>query len=273
MVHPRDRQEFLNAAIDLARLGGRTAVERLGAAVVERKDDLSPVTDADHAVQAVILSEIARRFPDHAVYVEEVLSGATSHASPAASPFCWVVDPIDGTRNFARGMRLFATSVALLHEGRPLVGAIFDACSGSVYSATLGGGAVLDGRSIRVIDRPLGPDTTIAFSSFRRRPVPPGIRALFDTILFRNCGAACLHQAWVAAGFVDAIFAPDTKLWDIAAGALVIAEAGGVVTDVEGHPCWPANLAQPHATTRSIMAGSPSIHRLLAAESGFRSAP
>jgi len=260
MRNPSEWHRFRDVAIELAQLGGDHALKRLGDAITHRKDDESPVTDADHAVQAVILAQLGRRHPDHATIVEEELSGETRHADPAQTPYCWVIDPIDGTRNFARGLRMFATSVALLFDGRPVAGAIFDASSGSTYSVAAGAGADLDGRPIHVNDRPLGPDTTVAFSSFRRHPVQPGIRRLYESVLFRNCGAACLHQAWIAAGFVDAIYAPDTKLWDIAAGGLLIAEAGGVVTDLAGRSLWPADLNKPHNAPRPILAGTSSVH-------------
>lgn len=256
--------DYRIACVELARIGGACALERLGSAVVSRKGDESPVTEADHATQGVILSTIAMRFPGHSVYVEEQLSGATRHAEIGSTPFCWVIDPIDGTRNFSRGQRMFATSVALLVDGRPVAGAIFDSTTGQTYSAAAGGGASCEGRAVSVSRRAYGPDTTIAFSSFRRHAVPVGVRKLFDTILFRNVGAACLHQAWVSAGYIDAIYAPDTKLWDIAAGALLIAEAGGAVTDVAGREPWPVDVRQPHGTTCSIMAGARGIHELLA---------
>lgn len=261
MTQDGEFEQLRRTAISLAGLGGRLALQRLGDAVVERKGDDSPVTDADRAVQHVILREIEARHPDHAVYVEEHSSVATRHAQ--MSRMCWVIDPIDGTRNFARGMRMFATSVAVLCEGRPVAGAIFDVNGSVTYSAAAGSGAWADDRQLRIVDRPVGPDTTIAFSSFRRQAVPAGIRGLLDVVLFRNVGAACLHQAWVAGGLIDGLYAPDTKLWDIAAGALIIAEAGGVVTDVSGRACWPADLAGEHGAGCSIMAAGRTVHALL----------
>lgn len=260
MSSPHDPQALRQTAADLARLGGEFARQRLGRAIVERKDDRSPVTDLDHATQALILDQLAWRHPDHAVWVEERLVRPERHADPLAADYCWVVDPIDGTRNFARGLRLFATSVAVMHHGRPIAGAIYDASTGDLFSAVAGGGAFLNVEPVRLPDRPLGPDNTVAFSSFRLHPVPRGVRQLFDEILFRNIGSACLHLAWTAAGFVDAVYAPDTKLWDVAAGALLIAEAGGTVTDVDGNPRWPWDMARPHDALCSILGGSPTMH-------------
>src|SRR5262249_53595929 len=148
-------------------------------------------------------------------------------------------------------------------DGRPVAGAIFDASSGSTFSAAAGGGAELGGRPLPVNDPPLGPDTTIAFLSFRRHAVKPGIRHLYESVLFRNCCAAGLHKAGIAAGFVDAIYAPDTKLWDIAAGGLLIVEAGGVATDLAGRPLWPTDFRKPHNEPRPILAGTSSVHPML----------
>src|SRR5262249_22262746 len=150
--------------------------------------------------------------------------------------------------------------VAVMHEGCPVAAAIFDASTGQTYSAAAGAGATCQNRTLRVAERPFGPDSTIAFSSFRLHPVPRGIRGLFDEVLFRNIWSACLHQAWVAAGLVDAIYAPDTKVWDVAAGALIISEAGGRVTNVEGRPRWPWDVCQAHDTHCSILAGGPAMH-------------
>lgn len=255
-----DWSAFRATAVELARLGGTFARARQVGAVVRRKGDQSPVTDIDHAAQALILDELARRHPDHAVLVEEHVANPGRHAPRDRARFCWVVDPIDGTRNFSRGSPLFATAVAVLCEGVPVAGAIYDGASGAVYSASQSGGASRDHAPLELPDRPIGPDTSVAFSSFRLHPVPRGIRALFDEILFRNIGSACLHQAWVAAGQVDAVYSPDTKVWDVAAGALLIAEAGGQVTDASGAPRWPWDVTQADDTLCSLLAGAPRAH-------------
>ncbi len=259
MAPPPDWHPYRLTAVELARLGGEAALAYRGERVIERKRDQSPVTDADRAVQDLIVRALRDRHDDHAVVLEEHPEGG---AAGVTADYCWIVDPIDGTRNFARGLRLFATSVALMHRGSPVAGAIFDASSGDVFSAAAGGGAFVGERPLRLADRPIGPDTTIAFSSFRGHQVPAGVRRLFDEILFRNCGSACLHQAWVAAGLIDAQYSPDTKLWDVAAGTLIVAEAGGCVTDTQGRPRWPTS-GGPHEQTYDIAVGTPTAHRLL----------
>ncbi|MFO0974481.1 MAG: inositol monophosphatase [Phycisphaerae bacterium] len=257
--------ELTEVARLLAEQGGRLALRLQGRSAVTRKADDSPVTDADHAVQELILAELARRFPNDAVLVEERLSGRTVHADRATAEYCWVIDPIDGTRNFARGSPMVSTSVAVLRHGRPVAGAIFDGSSGQSACATRGGGATVAGRRVALVDRPADVDTSVAVSSFRLHPIPPGVRRLLDRVLIRNVGSACIHQVWLAAGYVDGLFAPDTKLWDIAAGALLMEEAGAIVTDVQGRPRWPVNLCEPDATVRDLLAGRPAMHATLLA--------
>lgn len=266
MTPTREFEAFRVAAALAAGRGGKTALARLGESAFERKADHSPVTETDHVVQALVARELIAQFPEHSVLGEERRSDSPHPAGGSAGRFCWVVDPVDGTRNFSRGMKMFATSVALLLDGAPIAGAIFDASSGDVYSAAAGDGACCNERPLRISDRPIGPDTSVAMSSFRKRPVPAGIRKLLDQVLFRNIGAACLHQAWIAAGYIDAIYAPDTRLWDVAAGALIIAEAGGVVTDEKGRPRWPVDLNEPHDAIRGILAGTPTGHALVLAQ-------
>jgi myo-inositol-1(or 4)-monophosphatase len=260
MAGESDLGELQSVARDLAIIGGRTALELVGKVDVSRKADNTPVTQADLAVQDAILAVLAKRYPSHAILVEENVPRPERHAAVAASDYCWVVDPIDGTRNFARGANLYATSVAVLHLGRPVAGAIHDAASREVYSASLGGGAFRDDRRMTLLDRPIDYNTTLALSSLRRRTVLPAVHEWMKTYLYRNLGSLCLHLAWVAMGFVDAAYAHECKLWDIAAGALLIREAGGVITSPTGQPIWPMDLSGYHGGDIPMLAGTPRMH-------------
>jgi myo-inositol-1(or 4)-monophosphatase len=259
MAASHDPETCRQVAGRLATLGGRAALARLGAGVVERKADQSPITEVDHAVQALILDELAAAFPRDAILVEERVAARHEFASAAEAEHCWVIDPIDGTRNFARGLPLFATSVALLQGGRPVAGAIFDASTGFVYTARAGGGSFCGERRLQLDDPPIDPDTTLAISSLRFHPRPERLLPLLRTLLIRNAGAACLHLAWAAAGRIDCVYGPDFKLWDVAAGALRVQEAGGVVTDGSGRACWPADTT-PADAGFPVLAGRPRVH-------------
>ncbi len=142
--------ELCECAVDLARQGGRLAVQRLGEATASLKADRSWVTDVDHAVQALILDALAERFPDHAVVAEETLAEPDQHADASTATYCWVIDPIDGTRNYVRGFPVFSASVGVLCEGEPVAGVVYDPLTDRVYSATRGGGAYLNGKRIAV---------------------------------------------------------------------------------------------------------------------------
>lgn len=248
----------------LAQEAGRIAAARIGRVSVERKDDNSPVTDADHEVQAAIFDAIGRAYPDHSVIGEESLRHPERHATHESADYCWVVDPIDGTRNYARGISIYAASIAVLHEGEPVAGAIFDATSGHVFSAAQGGGAECNGRPLQMTADAGDVDVTVLVSSFRRQPVPQVVRNWMDTYLFRNYGSLCLHLAWVAAGLADAAFAAECRLWDIAAGALLVSEAGGAVTSDDGGAVWPVDVESYDGGEVPILAGAPPVHgRLL----------
>lgn len=254
---------------NLAQMAGQMAAERFGRVSVQRKEDNSPVTDADHAVQAATFDAIARAYPDHAVVGEETVRDPDRHASAARAEFCWIVDPIDGTRNYARSIPIYAVSIAVLKNGEPVAGAIHDASAGYTYSAGLGLGADCGGRELRMSRGDAEPDLTVLVSSFRQQPVPLVVRDWMDTYLFRNYGSLCLHLAWVAAGLADAAYAAECRLWDIAAGALLIGESGGIVTRDDGRPLWPFDVGSYTGTEIPILAGTPTMHsRLLASLSG-----
>ncbi|RIK66567.1 MAG: hypothetical protein DCC65_09450 [Planctomycetota bacterium] len=250
-------------ACELARLGGRTAGRLFGKVSVHRKADNSPVTDADHITQDAILRALSERYPDHAILVEETVADPGRHADSGASDFCWVVDPIDGTRNYARGVRVYATSVAVLHRGRTIAGAICDATNDAVYSASRGCGAFRDHDLIRIAEPPVARELTIAVGSFRRRPMPVAVKEWMGQYHVRNMGSTSLHLAWIAAGFVDAAYSIDCKLWDVAAAALIVEEAGGCVTTEAGGPLWPCGAPALRGEDLQILAGAKGIHQVL----------
>ncbi len=218
----------------LARQAARISRSLFGRTSVERKDDNSPVTEADHRIQSYIIEAVAENYPDHACVAEEEERQASSLPPPEEAEYCWVVDPLDGTRNFTRGFPVFATSVALLRGNEPVVAVIHEHRSDWTCSAAVGEGALCNGRPVRVADRPIDRDTLIAIPSGRRRPIFPIIRAWADRHVLRNVGSTALHMAYVAAGAVDAAVCYECKLWDIAAGVLLVREAGGRVTDLTG---------------------------------------
>jgi myo-inositol-1(or 4)-monophosphatase len=263
MTSTLSNQDLCRTACELARLAAETVRPMLGQVRHDRKLDDSPVTPADHLAQATILAELSRRYPDHAILVEEVVQNPELHAHFSRSDYCWVVDPIDGTRNFCRGVNMYAVSIGVLHRGVPVAAAVYDATRDGVFSAVLGGGAFLDGQPLHLVDRAVSSDTTIALSSFRRRPVTPAVKAWMDKYLFRNVGAVALQLSWVAAGLIDATYSHECKLWDVVAAALIISESGGVVTRPDGGPMWPMEPTDYTGEDVPVLAGTPTMHREL----------
>ncbi len=252
--------------IDWTRAAGVIARERLGKALVERKSDNSPVTDADHAVQASLLHAIAECCPGDAVITEETQAAPDRHALVVSARRVWIIDPIDGTRNFARGVPLFCVVVALMEHGSPVLGVIHEPMTGRVYSAVAGGGALLDGVPMRMEDRPNSPDRLIATGSGRDENLPPVVHRWLDRMVVRGIGSTAMHLALLASGGLDAVFARKCRLWDVAAGMLLVQEAGGRAVSLDGRPYFPMDLSGYRDGKMPFLAAPPRLLDELLAE-------
>ncbi|MCL4541466.1 MAG: inositol monophosphatase [Chloroflexi bacterium] len=258
-----DYQQELNVAITAARLGGSVLREGIGTIADVRsvgyKGQVDLVTEFDHRSEQLILSFITDRFPDHSILAEEG-SGARR-----TSEFRWIVDPLDGTTNFVHGYPVCCVSIALEHEGKIVVGAVYDPFREELFSAVTNRGALLNDQAIHVSQTPDLAHSLLA-TGF------PYDRSQLDEVLLRfglltrlsqavrRDGAAALNLCYVACGRFDGFWEAALQPWDVAAGALIITEAGGIITDFAGTP-WCAN----HHS--AIAANSPAlfeeIHRAL----------
>jgi len=259
-----DYDRIRRQVIQWVRPAGIHARSRQQTAVTSRKEDRTPVTDADFAVQAMLLDAIAEAFPDDAVIAEERLDRPGRHAPLASARRCWVIDPIDGTRNYAHGFPLFTVSVALIEAGVPVVGVVYEPSSDAMYSAGLGGGAWCGDRRLRVTDGPLEPDKFLALPSGREEPLPEAVHRWIDRMVCRATGSTALNLALVAAGAVDAAFSFRCSVWDLAGGALLVTEAGGQVVSPAGRPWFPMDLStQAGQRTPFFAAGPATLAELL----------
>jgi myo-inositol-1(or 4)-monophosphatase len=250
---PSDLDLLTRVAEEAARTGGRVVSEGAGAATAEVKGLGDYVTEVDRASERAIAEVLGRATPDVPVVGEE---GGGAHGDR-----WWVVDPLDGTTNFIHRFPAVGVSVALVEHGRPIVGAVHAPFLGETYVGARGLGAQLvrpDGAEepLRVSDRAVERAVVATGFPFRRKDLLPRYlptmkRALERFEDLRRPGAAALDLAWVAAGVFDGFFELALSAWDVAAGAVLILEAGGVVSDWHGGDGWLAG---------DILAGSPAVH-------------
>ncbi|MFQ6048920.1 MAG: inositol monophosphatase family protein, partial [Phycisphaerae bacterium] len=225
-----DHQWLMQLAGDLALRAAGAVRQRFGSSTARLKQDRTLITEADQAAQQLMLDELAERYPGHAVLAEETIKDPSRHGLVEKAELCWVIDPLDGTRNFARGLPIFSTVIAVLQAGRPVAAAVADVMTGQLYRAAAGGGAYLDGRLLSVRRDQPGQHALVAVPSGRDRPTPPAVLQRVARFTLRNLGSSALHLAMVASGALDGAFCLECKLWDVAAGALLVAEAGGKIT-------------------------------------------
>lgn len=233
LLHP-----LLECAVEAARLGGKVLMDFYGKIkhINEKHDKGDLVTEADIAAEKVIFSFIQKSFPDHGLLGEE--SGAVN----AASPWQWIIDPLDGTTNFAHAHPMFAVSIGILHEGKPVAGVIYNPYYNELFQASLGGGARLNGSPI-FVSKVAELDKSLLASGFpydRRSNSDNNYKEFccltHATQGVRRCGSAALDLAFVAAGRVDGYWERGIKPWDIAAGIIIVREAGGLVTRYDATP-------------------------------------
>ncbi len=227
---------------------------------VAHKGAIDLVTTADRESERLIIDAVSANYPTHAIISEEDAAGRPLIFGPQP---VWIIDPLDGTTGFVHGFPVFAVSLALYERGEPQVGVIYDPTRDELFSARLGGGATLNGRPIAVSQTRdlIG---SLATSGFPYDVLETGgnvetyLRISMLTRGVRISGAAALDLAWVACGRVDAYWEPAIKPWDGAAGALIVREAGGQLTDYAGHPWQPG---QPE-----VVATNGHLHGLMLAE-------
>jgi myo-inositol-1(or 4)-monophosphatase len=230
---------FRDAAVEFAREAGAILHEGHGRAhTPERKGRIDLVTEYDRRSERLLLRRIAGRFPGHAVLAEE--SGA--HPAAGGSDVRWIIDPLDGTTNYAHNYPFFGVSIAVEVAGALVAGAVFDPVRAEMFAAALGHGATLNGRPIRVSDVERVEDSLLVTGfPYDVREHPERILPLFHAFLvraqgIRRDGSAALNLCYLAGGRFDGFWESHLSPWDVAAGALIVREAGGRVTGYAGDP-------------------------------------
>jgi len=246
MAHP-----LINIAMNAAHIAAdmmRQEFPKVASIPVTQKARHDYVSEIDKSSEAQIVREIRRYHPDHAFLAEE--GGAHGQ-----SDYVWIIDPLDGTSNYLHGMPHYAISIAVQVKGRTEHAVVYDVVRDEMFHASRGSGAHLNNTRIRVSPRTTL-DSAIAATAFpfRQRGMMSVYTGIFSDVFkkiedIRRNGVASLDLAWVAAGRMDAYFEIGLKPWDVAAGALLVREAGGVVTDFEGNDAVEAShsiLAAPY---------------------------
>lgn len=258
-------QGALELGTRLATEAAAESLARFGRSRVSFKEDKSVVTEADLAIQARILDAIGEAYPDHAVLAEETIENPQAHANVAGARYCWVVDPLDGTRNYASGLPCFTTSIALLDRGFPIVAVVLEHHVNHLYQATAGGGAALNGKRIGVVEPPPGDDLLLGTPSSKDELAVSVVSRWAGTPAFicRNLGSTAYHLALVARGAFNGAFCMRSKIWDMAAGVLLVTEAGGRITDADGSDGLPFDLSVDANADLPFLAAGPNVHKRL----------
>ncbi len=257
-----DLSRIRETAIVAARLAGQHAMEQLNFVKVSIKNGNEMVTQADAQCQKIIIDTIKETYPDHGFIAEEGNQGKLFKQSPRGEDkIWWVIDPIDGTNNFAHGMLFFTISIAVMHEGQPVVGAIFEPATDSMFTAVKDADAQLNSRRITASEDAIDKFSSIGLDShLSDEDVPKWTCELMKRTRFRNLGSTALQFAYVAKGSLIGTISACPKLWDIAAGVLITESAGGIVTDWQGNKIFPIDLESYEGGTFQIMMANKKIH-------------
>ena len=234
---------FLATAVDIVLRAGDIQVSgRETGFKVDKKGAIDLVTEVDLECERMCRGLIAERFPDHDILAEEL----SSPGERASSRYRWVFDPLDGTTNYAHGVPIFCASLALEVDGRAVVGAIYDPMRRELFTAERGVGAFLNGVPLHVSDTAdLLDALLVTVFPYDVHQQSGDLVALFGAFLstaraVRRLGAAALDLCYVAAGRFEGFWEQHLKPWDVSAGALIVEEAGGRVTGMDGTPFDPA---------------------------------
>jgi myo-inositol-1(or 4)-monophosphatase len=228
----------LEAALLAARLAGDLIRTEFGQPQqVGWKGPADPVTQTDSQAEDIIIDALRREFPDHRFLAEE------AHRDDLDAEYLWVIDPLDGTQNFARGIPFVSVSIALASRGQPILGVLHDPLRGEMIYALRGQGVHLNGRRVQARHASGLNEAVVSVGIMSaQRPTNPRLTLPLHASLYpkigwtRSFGSTALELAYIACGRLDVVYQDRIQPWDILAGALLVQEAGGVATDFRGDP-------------------------------------
>jgi myo-inositol-1(or 4)-monophosphatase len=256
-----DRNKFLSTAVRAARLAGKVIIDNLGRISkkdinLKQKSDF--VTRVDKESEMIIIKTVKENFPDHLFLAEESFKEAETEE------YRWIIDPLDGTTNYIHQYPVFSISIALEYRREIILGVVYDPLRGDLFTAEKGEGSFLNKHPIRVSKISSLKDSLVTTGfPFRSKEFIEIYLKLFKSVFhkvsdLRRAGSAALDLAYLACGRCEGFFEIGLSPWDIAAGAILIKEAGGVVTDFGG--------GNDYLSTGNIVAGNPAVHEKLLIE-------
>jgi myo-inositol-1(or 4)-monophosphatase len=260
----------LQYVVELARGAGKIVLEHFGHTRRLTKTHAAAtseaVTEADRVSQRFIVAGLKKRFPNDGVIGEENETGdAITFECPDPNGRVWVIDPVDGTNNFVAGLRAFCVCIGLLEAGRPLMGVVFDVCQDQVYAAARGEGAWLDNRKLAAAPGPMNESSLLMITSNlidKNKRVPGYLVRWFGQTdwKLRILGSAALEAVQVAAGVAHGAITVNGKLWDVAAPAAILQEAGAVLTSLRGEQIFPFDVTNYKGAKVPFLAAGPGAH-------------
>lgn len=237
MTSPAENREVLALALKTARQAGQMLrAAQANTHQVEYKGEINLVTEMDRRVEEFIVGELTSAFPDHAIVAEE---GTDVEIKSA---WRWYIDPLDGTTNYAHGLPIYCVSLGLEKDGELICGVVYDPCQEEMFTTSAGGGAFLNGRPIKVsTEKELIKSLLVTGFPYDIRETTEDNLDNFAVFAkaaraVRRLGSAALDLCWLACGRFDGFWEIKLSPWDLAAGVLLVREAGGLVTDFGGQP-------------------------------------
>jgi myo-inositol-1(or 4)-monophosphatase len=227
------------------------------------KNNSELVTQFDSQCQSKIIEHVNKYFPGHGFVAEEGAGGKVFKQAPTGEPFWWVIDPIDGTNNYAHGVLCFTVSIGVIYRDRPVAAVIFDPNTNAMFTATLEGPALFNGSPIQTGSEGINEYASLAIDSHFEDRFTPAICKLIQDTRFRNFGTTTLHMAYVAKAGLVGMMASNAKLWDIAAGSLIVERAGAIASNWQGNAIFPIDMDTYNGGLFDILASNKTVHKEL----------
>lgn len=260
----KDLHRMLEVAVVAARLAGQRAMEEINYSKVSAKSSTELVTITDAKCQQIIIDTIMQNYPAHGIIAEEGKDNKLFKQLPRGdNDLWWIIDPIDGTNNYSQRILCFAVSIGLMHEGKPVLGVIYDPATDSMFTAAGDAPPQFNNIRIQANDKDIEYYQTIGVESLFNEGVPAWVTRLQTMMRCRALGTTALHLAYVAKGSFVAGIMNNPKLWDIAAGAIIAQTAGAFVTNWQGGSLWPVDVANYNGEIFQILAANKRVQKKL----------